>query len=51
MVVSSDEATFETGKGEKVYVTRQLDEKCCPTCIKSIYRSARIGMIVWGAIG
>lgn len=32
-------------------MTRRPDEKCCPTCIKSIYRSRRVSVMVWGAIG
>jgi transposase len=50
-VIWSDEATFETGKQGRVHVTRRPDEKACPTCIKSIYRSGRTSVMVWGAIG
>lgn len=50
-VIWSDEATFETGKQGRVHVTRRTDEKACPTCIKSIYRSGRTSVMIWGAIG
>ena len=50
-VIWSDEATFETGKRGKIYVTRRPDEKNCQTCIQSVYRSGRVSVMVWGAIG
>jgi hypothetical protein len=50
-VIWSDEATFETGKTHRVWITRRLDEKACPTCIKSIYQSGRTSVMIWGAIG
>jgi hypothetical protein len=50
-VVWSDEATFETGKRGKIYVTRRPEEKNCQTCIQSVYRSSRVSVMVWGAIG
>lgn len=45
-VIWSDEATFETGKRGRIWVTRRPDQKACSTCIKSIYRSGRVNMIV-----
>ena len=50
-VVWSDECIFETGKTSRQWVTRRPDEKKCPTCIKSVYRSGRTTCMVWGAIG
>jgi hypothetical protein len=50
-VVWSDEATFETGKRGKIYVTRRPDEKNCQTYIQSVYRSGRVSVMVWAAIG
>lgn len=47
----SDEATFETGKRGKMYVTRRPEEKNCQTCIQSVYRSRRVSVMVWAAIG
>jgi hypothetical protein len=46
----SDEATFETEKRRRIYVTRRPDEKNCQTCIQSIYRSERVSVTMWGAI-
>ena len=51
VVIWSDEATFETGKRGRIWVTRRPDEKRCNTCIKSVYRSGRASIMVWGAIG
>jgi transposase len=45
-VLWSDEATFETGKRGRVYVTRRPDEKRCNTCIKSVYRSGRTSVMI-----
>ena len=50
-VLWSDEATFETGKRGRIWVTRRPDEKRCNTCIKSVYRSGRVSVMIWGAIG
>jgi hypothetical protein len=50
-VLWSDEAIFETGKRGKIYVTRRLDKKNCQTCIQLVYRSGRVSVMVWGAIG
>ena len=47
----SDEATFETGKRGRIYVTRRPEEMNCQTCIQSVYRSGRVSVMVWGAIG
>jgi len=49
--VWSDEATFETGKRGRIWVTRQPDEKNHPDYIQSVYQSGRVTVIVWGAIG
>lgn len=51
VAIWSDEATFERGKRGRVWVTRRIDEKACPTCIKSIYRSERTSVMIWGALG
>jgi hypothetical protein len=32
-------------------VTRRPDEKNCQTCIQSVYKSRRVSVIVWAAIG
>ncbi|TVY31395.1 Transposable element Tc1 transposase, partial [Lachnellula subtilissima] len=50
-VIWSDEATFEVGKSGRIWVTRRVDEKCCTDCIRSIYRSGRFSVMIWGAIG
>lgn len=50
-VIWSDECTFELGKAGRIWVTRRIDEKKCPDCIKSIYRSGRVSIMIWGAIG
>ena len=47
----SDKVTFETGKRGRIWVTRQPEEKNCQTCIQSVYRSRRVSVMVWGAIG
>ncbi len=50
-VVWSDEATFDIGKDGRVWVTRRVDERACQDCIKSIYRSGRFSLMIWGAMG
>lgn len=50
-VIWSDEATFETGKRGRMWVTRRVDERRCPDCIKSIYRSGRTSVMLWSALG
>jgi hypothetical protein len=50
-VVWSDEATFEVGKCGRIWVTRRVDEKRCTNCMRSIYRSGRFSVMIWGAIG
>lgn len=50
-VIWSDECTFELGKKGRVWVTRRIDEKRCSDCIKSVYRSGRVTLMIWGAIG
>ena len=50
-VIWSDECTFELGKAGRILVTRRIDEKKCLDCIKSIYRSERVSVMIWGAIG
>ena len=47
----SDESTFETGKRGKIWVTRRPEEKNCQDCIQSVYRSGRVSVMVWAAIG
>ena len=44
-------ATFETGKRGRLWATKIPDEKHCLGCIKSVYRSGRMSVIVWAAIG
>jgi transposase len=50
-VLWTDEATFETGKRNRIWVTRRPDEKHCQNCIRSVYRSGRVSVMIWGAIG
>src|SRR6266487_1131877 len=50
-VIWSDEATFETGKSGRIWVTRRVDEKQCTNCMRSVYRSGRVSVMIWGAIG
>jgi hypothetical protein len=50
-VVWSDEATFETGKRGKIWVTGRPEEKNHLDCIQSVYRSGRVSIMVWEAIG
>ncbi len=50
-VIWSDEATFETGKSGRIWVTRRVNEKRCSNCIRSVYRSGRVSVMIWGAIG
>ena len=50
-VIWSDEATFEVGKCGRIWVTRRIDEKRCTNCMRSIYRSGRFSVMIWGAIG
>jgi len=45
-VIWSDEATFETGKSGRIWVTRHVDEKRCTNCIWSIYRSERVSVMI-----
>jgi len=50
-IIWSDKTTFDIGKDGRVWVTRRVDEKYCPDCIKSIYRSGRFSLMIWGALG
>ena len=50
-VIWSDECIFELGKNGRIWVTRRVDEKRCSDCIKSTYRSGRVTVMIWGAIG
>jgi hypothetical protein len=50
-VVFSDEYTWETGQKGRTWVTRRIDEKKCSKYIRSVYRSGRFTVIIWGAIG
>ncbi|KAG9248066.1 hypothetical protein BJ878DRAFT_391577, partial [Calycina marina] len=50
-VIWSDECSWELGKSGRIWVTRQVDGKRCPDCIKPVYRSGRVTVIIWGAIG
>jgi hypothetical protein len=50
-VIWSDECTFELGKSGRIWVTRRVDEKRCTDCLRSIYRSGRVSVMIWGAIG
>jgi hypothetical protein len=50
-VVWSDECSWELGKNGRVWVTRRVDEHRCLDCIWSVYRSGRVTVMVWGAIG
>jgi hypothetical protein len=50
-VIWSDECIFELGKNGRIWVTRRVDEKRCLDCIKSTYRSGRVSVMIWGAIG
>jgi hypothetical protein len=50
-VIWSDECIFELGKNGRIWVTRRVDEKRCLDCIKSTYRSGRVSIMIWGAIG
>jgi hypothetical protein len=47
----SDEATFETGKRGRIWITRRPDEKRCLNCVQSVYRSGRVSVMIWGIIG
>jgi len=49
-VIWSDEAIFETRRNGRIWVTRRVDERRCPDCIRSIYRSGRVTVMIWGAI-
>ena len=35
----------------RVWVTRRIDERHCPDCIRSVYRSGHFSVMIWGAIG
>lgn len=50
-VIWSDEAAFEVGKMGRIWVTRRVDEKRCSSCIRSVYRSRRFSVMIWGSIG
>jgi hypothetical protein len=50
-VIRSDECIFELGKNGRVWVTRRVDEKRCSDYIRSTYRSRRVSIMIWGAIG
>jgi hypothetical protein len=50
-VIWSDEATFEVGKSGRIWITWRVDEKRCSSCIRSVYRSGRFLVMIWGAIG
>ena len=50
-VIWSNEATFETRKRGRIWVTRRPEEKNHLDYIQSVYRSGRVSIIVWGAIG
>jgi transposase len=51
VVLWSDEATFETEKRGRIWITRRPKEKRCNTCIKSVYQSGRTSVMIWGAVG
>jgi len=50
-VIWSDEATFETGKTGRIWVTRRVNEKRCTNYIRSVYRADRVTVMIWGALG
>jgi len=50
-VIWSDECTFETGKRGRIWVTRKAGERYCQDCMRSVYRSGRTSIMIWGAIG
>jgi hypothetical protein len=50
-VIWSDECTFDIGKDGRHWITRRIDEKRCSTCIKSVYRSERFSLMIWGGLG
>ena len=50
-VIWSDECTWEIGRKGRAWIIRRTDEKRCPTCIRSVYRSGRFTVMIWGAIG
>jgi Transposase len=45
-VIWSDEASFETGKRGRMWVTRRIDERRCQSYIRSIYRSGRMSVMI-----
>ena len=50
-VLWSDEVTFETGKKAKDMVLRSKGQSYCQDCCQHKFRSGRISVLVWGAIG
>jgi len=50
-VIWSDECSWDISKDGRQYITRRPDEKRCPECIKSIYRSGRFSIMIWGGLG
>jgi hypothetical protein len=50
-VIWSDKATFEIGKCGRIWVTQQVDEKQYTNCMRSVYRSGRFSVMIWGTIG
>ena len=50
-VIWLDECTFELGKSGRIWITRRVDEKWCTDCLWLVYRSGRVSVMIWGAIG
>jgi hypothetical protein len=50
-VIWSDEAIFEVGKSGRIWVTWRVDEKRYTDYMRSVYRSGRFSVMIWGAIG
>jgi hypothetical protein len=49
-VIWSDEATFEVEKCGTIWATRRVDGKRSANFMRSIYRSGRFSVMIWGPI-
>ena len=47
-VMFTDESSFETGKRNRIFVTRRFGERHCPDCCQNFKHSGRQSLMVWG---
>jgi hypothetical protein len=50
-VIWLDKCIWETERKGRAWIIRRTDEKQCSTYIRSVYRSERFTVMIWGVIG